>query len=133
MTVNYVTPQQAGVKVGDFFTASWGYGQTNVDFWKVVGLTPKGMKVQAWQTSVDHSDYHDYMVPGDGPKVGHWVRDKDGLSTYDPDMPAPVKVKRIQMWGPDDNATVAANWTSYAGMYLWDGVAKYQTNGYAGH
>ena len=27
-----------GVKVGDFFSASWGYEQTNVDFFQVVAL-----------------------------------------------------------------------------------------------
>ena len=27
-----------GVKVGDVFYESWGYGQTNIDFWQVVRL-----------------------------------------------------------------------------------------------
>ena len=130
MTVTYVSPADAGVKVGDYFVCSWGYDQTNVDFYKVVALTPKGMKVQQWQTATDHSDYHDYMVPGDGPEVGAWVRSPDGGgSTYDPDVPAPIEQKRIQKWGD----TVSANVNSFSNMYLWDGKPEYQTNPYAGH
>jgi hypothetical protein len=30
------------VKVGDIFVSSWGWDQTNVDFYEVVGITPSG-------------------------------------------------------------------------------------------
>jgi hypothetical protein len=32
----------AGPEVGDVLVSSWGYDQTNIDFWRVVGLTPSG-------------------------------------------------------------------------------------------
>jgi hypothetical protein len=32
----------AGPRVGDVLVSTWGYDQTTVDFWKVVGLTPSG-------------------------------------------------------------------------------------------
>ena len=38
------------ISVGDFFASSWGYDQTNIDFYKVVGLTPKGVRLQHWSS-----------------------------------------------------------------------------------
>ena len=35
------------VKIGDVFKSSWGYDQTNVDFYQVTGLTSKGVKVRS--------------------------------------------------------------------------------------
>jgi hypothetical protein len=34
------------VEVGDIFASSWGYDQTNVDFYEVVGVTPSGKSVR---------------------------------------------------------------------------------------
>jgi len=34
------------VKINDIFVNTWGYEQTNVDFYKVVGLTKKSVKIQ---------------------------------------------------------------------------------------
>ncbi len=31
--------EELGIKVGDIFVESWGYDQTNVNFYKVVGVT----------------------------------------------------------------------------------------------
>ena len=38
--------QDHGVQVGDLFACSWGYAQTQVDFYEVVGLTPSGKSVK---------------------------------------------------------------------------------------
>ena len=34
------------VKIGDIFNMSWGYDQTNVNFFKVTRMTPKGVYVR---------------------------------------------------------------------------------------
>lgn len=34
------------VEVGDVFSSSWGWEQTNVDFYEVVALTPSGKSVR---------------------------------------------------------------------------------------
>lgn len=128
-TTNYVTPAEAGVKVGDFFYSSWGYDQTNITFFKVVALTPKGMKVQEWTNArVGGSYYDDHVVPGDGPKTGRWVGDD-----YDENAPYPIEQKRIQAWGEGDSRRVSAYWTTFANMYLWDGNRKSQTARGYGH
>lgn len=47
----------------EFYVRSWGYDQTNIDYYRVVGRTPKGVRVQHWQTvRVD-----DRVLPGDAP------------------------------------------------------------------
>ena len=35
-----------GPRVGDILVSSWGYDQTNIDFWCVVGLTASGKSVR---------------------------------------------------------------------------------------
>lgn len=41
-----MTAEQAGIKLGDVFTRSWGYDQTNVNYYLVVGITPSGKSVK---------------------------------------------------------------------------------------
>jgi hypothetical protein len=64
-----VTPASANVTVGTVFERSWGYDQTNVDFYRVVGLTPKGVKIQKWSAHnvASEGNMHDSLVPGDRP------------------------------------------------------------------
>jgi len=45
-TVETAVVQDQGVQVGDLFACSWGYDQTQVDFYEVVGLTPSGKSVR---------------------------------------------------------------------------------------
>jgi len=40
------TIQATAVKVGDIFSMSWGYDQTNVNYFQVTRLTPKGVYVR---------------------------------------------------------------------------------------
>lgn len=64
-----------------YYIRSWGYDQTNVDFYKVVGRTPKGVRVQHWQSvSVDRGQGATYVLPGDGPATRYVHR-------FDPGAP----------------------------------------------
>lgn len=128
-----VSPESVGVKVGDFFSASWGYDQTNVDWYKVVGLTPKGVKVQRWQGAFSPGETGgpaDYVVAGGEPVKGAWVRGEDGVPTYDKNVEAPVKTKRLYASGYKD---AAFNVSSYATAFKWDGSPQYQTGAGWGH
>lgn len=63
-----------GVKVGDLFSCSWGYDQTNVDFFQVVALAgTSSVKVRAVCPEVDAVDWEaplaidrSYKVPESG-------------------------------------------------------------------
>lgn len=133
------TPAAEGIKVGDFFVASWGYEQTNIDFYKVVGLTPKGVKIQAWQSAqIDGkgSPYQDAVIPGDGART---VRDHSactsGMDFWERqaavvERPAPVETKRLNTAG-GWKASVKIN--SFAWAYKWDGSTQYATAVGFGH
>lgn len=57
------------ISVGDHFVVSWGYDQTNVNFYEVVGVTPSGKSVRILPvgsvTAVDEGPYtHVEPCPG---------------------------------------------------------------------
>ena len=69
-----------GPQVGDILVSTWGYDQTNVDFWRVVGLTPSGKSariIPVAQRVVDYSQGSEQVVPVDpdshrGPGSPSW-------------------------------------------------------------
>ena len=52
-----------GIKVGDIFSSSWGYDQTNVDFFQCVDVKGKMVVVREISSKLSHSDRGaDYVV-----------------------------------------------------------------------
>ena len=54
------------MKKGDILVSSWGYEQTNIDFYKVVGVTPKSVKiVKLGQKVIKSGDdfLSEYVIP----------------------------------------------------------------------
>lgn len=47
-----------GVEVGQVFVASWGYEQTNIDFYQVVGVTAKSVKLRPIAQNKDYRGDH---------------------------------------------------------------------------
>jgi hypothetical protein len=105
----------AEVAVGDIFYSSWGYDQTNVDFYQVIKRTA---------TTVTVAEIRSKIVGGQGgpsekvmPMVGSFdARGKKGrkkLKEYD--------------------GTPYVQMSSYEHAYLWDGKPQSQTGGAYGH
>lgn len=66
-----VDTEIAAVEVGDVFEYSWGYDQTNVDYFEVIAVTPSGKSVRLrpiGARSVPHSEgfMSDRCVPVPG-------------------------------------------------------------------
>ena len=101
------------VKIGDIFSCSWGYDQTNIDFYKCVGFTPCFMKYVAVETVIaeNKGSGADYVVPGR----------KEGTKVYK------AKIKNNYCGEPG----FAPNTYSWAGY--WDGKPTYQTAAGWGH
>lgn len=120
--------EAAAMEVGTFFTCSWGYDQTNVDFYRVMEVSPSGktIKVQRWQAkSVAGDGYHDKLVPGDGPVTfPRWV---DGQMVGQ--VPSGIETRRLR----PDFGRPAFTVNSYSAAYIWDGAPKYQTDSRSGH
>lgn len=106
-------PVDLGISVGDIFYSSWGYDQTNVDFYQVVGLTGASVKVRqvAQRTVTSGGAGGDKVVAVPDHFVGE------------------VMTKRIQNYS--DRPSFSLN--SYSSAWLWDGTPKYQTGFGFGH
>lgn len=110
----------APVKIGDFFSASWGYDETNVDFYKVLGFTPSGksVKVQRWSR---HAVDDGHVMPGEGPHTdSFWIEGPNGRVRES--APAAVQTRRLMVSGDTRHITADEHYAS-----LWDGKPEYQT------
>lgn len=98
---NFVNP----FKVGDILYSSWGYDQTNIDFYRVVKVLDKMVEiVEISSKSVDAS----HVVPGGSVKDGKRIK------------------KIVQPGG-------YIRLTSFSSAYKWDGKPKYETPAGMGH
>jgi hypothetical protein len=99
------------LEVGDILYSSWGYDQTNIDFYKVKRLAGKTMVElvpieSKLAETLQNSPYQDMVVP------------------YPANEGKPFR-RKIQ------GDYVRLN--SYSGASLWDGKPLAQTNSYYGH
>lgn len=101
------------VAVGDFFVSSWGYDQTNVDFYQVTGTTRTMVKIRAIKKKI---------VSGKG---GPYEKVVPIANT----MYGPEIRKKLKEW----SGLPYIKLTSYSNAYKWDGKPKSQTGGAFGH
>ena len=107
------------LKVGDVLYCSWGYDQTQVDYFRVKSILGKRkIKIVGLGTSLKSDGYHDKASPSD--EVGnHWTSEsKGGFGN------TLIKYAR---------SNNSVNISSFCDAYLWDGQAKYSTNAMGGH
>ncbi len=102
----------SAVIVGDVFEASWGYDQTNVDFYQVVKVGPAMIALRAIDKKVSRkSGDTDFVLPLANKFTG------------------PAIAKKLMDW--EGRPLVKLN--SYSRAYKWDGREKQQTGGSGGH
>lgn len=98
------TCEQYGVKVGDVWRCSWGYEQTNIDFYEVTKVT----RCTVWLTPIGHTVEQDTWGSGKA-------------------MPCPgtyrgeAKSHRLK----EGYGGACVTMTSYADAYPWDGKPEY--------
>ena len=96
---------KANVKVGDIFSCSWGYEQTNVDFYKIVAVLPNSVKY------VSIGETRNYT----GPMSGECMPDENAIGTE-------VKTARIKV---DNDGSVHFKITSYSTAFPWKGKPQF--------
>jgi len=103
---------QHSLNVGDILYSSWGYDQTNIDFYEVTKVIgPKFVEIRGLaQKTVRQDQTADYVVP----IPGRYARNSK-----------PMK-KRVK---PGDSVKI----TSYASAHKWGGKPLYQTSPLYGH
>lgn len=99
---------QRQVKIGDVFVNSWGYDQTNIDYFQVVGLTAKSVKLQAIESN--EIERPQTMTGDSTPKIDFFKKDSN------------VFTKRVYLY--DDVPHVNMDNGS---CELWDGTIQHWT------
>lgn len=102
--------------VGDILYSSWGYDQTNIDFYEVVGTTDKSVRIEKIGKS---------SVPNDDPYNIHVVPDTSHRGGV-------VKLKRVSSVS-DDGKSGWISLNSYSGASKWSGSPMAETHPMYGH
>lgn len=92
------------IGIGAIFVATWGYDQTNADFFQVVGIGKKSIKVR-------HIESKTIETPGE--MSGHAIPLKDHFD-------GPVKTKIVR-WSDTFNTYDFNAGDSMGSAELWDG------------
>ena len=120
----WVTP-----KVGDILYSSWGYDQTNIEFFKVVKVSEFSVWIQEiGKKVVEVTGWaHQNVVPVDSPEyqVRNWNNEKDDWDNVNTFITKthPIQRKKIQAYG--DAYGVSLN--SFSSAWFWDGKPKGQS------
>jgi hypothetical protein len=106
------------IKVGDIFVVSWGYDQTNINFFEVIALKGKMAVVRGIEKKrVGTQGTSNVVVPA----PGHYVTWGWG------EQPKRVRPKMNCYKG------AACFKTDYGTAYKWDGEAEHETMAEFGH
>ncbi len=114
------------IKIGDVFVETWGYDQTNVDFFEVIRTMPKTVeivRIRAEEVGVGHDVK---LVP----KLGHSIGQRRRKLVQFQD------VNRNKVGPREEKLEPFLAMTSYSTAFLWDGKSAYHDTiaaGYPGH
>lgn len=106
------------IKVGDIYYSSWGYDQTNIDYYEVVKISGRAVWFQKIGQFVDSAYItQDVTKPNRTVLIGE-----------------PFK-KIVQFWYNDTTGKISEhfNLNSYSSFTKWGGSLLYQTNSMFGH
>ena len=103
-----------GIKVGDIFYASWGYDQTNVDFYQIIEVKGKVVILREIGKKVVDEDSH-----GSSERV---VAEPDHF------VGPPILKRPTGTTGAPSIKVTSSSWA-----HPWDGKSLHQTGPYAGH
>ena len=102
------------IKIGDFFACSWGYDQTQVDYYEVVGKTKASVRIEKVARQI--------------------VEQRAGSDRVAPDPANPWRgdrmTKRVRA---RYDGTPTLRCCSYLRACLWDGKPQHQTPWGCGH
>ena len=116
-------------KVGDILYSSWGYDQTNIEFFKVVKVSEFSVWIQEiGKKVVEVTGWaHQNVVPVESPEyqVRNWNQEKDDWDNVNTFITKthPIQRKKIQDYG--DGYGVSLN--SFSSAWIWDGKPKGQS------
>jgi hypothetical protein len=105
------------IKQGDIFYTSWGYDQTNIDYYKVKKLIGKSsVELVSIESKIDYEKSNQYT---------------DAVLPY-PAAEGKAMKKKVKYAYWDDFKEARIKINECANAYFWDGQPKMQTNAYYG-
>jgi hypothetical protein len=113
-------------KVGDILYSSWGYDQTNIEFFKVVKVSEFSVWIQEVGAKVVEVTgwAHEKVVPTDSSdyQVRNWDNEKDAWGNVNAYITKthPIQRKKIQTYGGGYGVSL----NSFSSAWLWDGKPK---------
>lgn len=127
---------EMGVKVGDIFTESWGYDQTNIDAVVVVRVTKKMVAIMECRlTTIEEEDSIRVVPQAGSPPIPFTTHPLSRYHRYGKVNDAGEIMKRPLAWSDGDRDPYLSM-TSYSIATLWDGERSYFDTiaaGYPGH
>lgn len=113
-------------KVGDILCSSWGYDQTNIDFYKVVKVSDFYVWIQKVNSEITEITgwAHQNVIPTDSSTYETRVNSWDEPAEYET-RTYPIKRHKIQEGYSSGKYGVSLN--SYASAYLWNGKPQGQS------
>jgi len=117
-------------KVGDTLYSSWGYDQTNIEFFKVVKVSEFSVWIQEVGSKIVEVTgwAHEKVVPNDSPEyqVRNWDNVEDAFGNVNPFITKTHSISRHKIkhfdWKDEESYYVTLNSFSHAS--LWDGKPK---------
>lgn len=103
-------------KVGDILVDSWGYDQTNIDFYQVTAVTAKGIKFRALcaaQADVNQEGY--------SPMSDHVVPVKDSFKTNSKE-----EFRAVSVYTHNDKVNYGISYNDHS-LRPWDGKPQYRS------
>lgn len=114
--------------VGDILRSSWGYDQTNVDYYQVVSMTKASVYIRKiCKRSVGCDASTEYVMPC----PGMW--EDAYASSYKAKNAIYSEKGAIKRFRAKDQGGYGVAIESYRDAYLWDGEKNYQTAAGYGH
>lgn len=108
------------IKVGDLFYSSWGYEQTNIEFWKVHSISKTGKTCEVLQVAAE-SIGEESRINRD--MCGEFIPIPDKVIN---EIPCKVKIERSRSWNPYHNKHEEIGEIQLRGsVYYANGKAKH--------
>lgn len=108
-------------KIGDIFVASWGYDQTNIDFYQIIDVSKSGKTVKARRIRAKHEDAGYAMSSKVTPLKDNFL---DSDSPYDKNYGGVFTARLKKAYDVRKCFRV----TSYCHAYEWDGESRTETS-----
>jgi hypothetical protein len=115
------------IEVGTIFVSSWGYDQTNIDFYKVVKMTDKTVWLQEVEKEyVKQTGWAHYAVKATDivKKYNKFIYNNEGIKVGETEIEAPIIRKKIG----DSYGRVYVRISSFEYAYIWSGREEHESH-----